>query len=155
MEDAPTAPTEVRPLDTDITDAPELFEQLTDDEAREAYQSGQLERFSAWHNRQQEVAAEDPTGIRGITLEIRLANIQVAAGEQGAAAERLQEVYSSVWQMIREYRNRKGSTDAEELQRLTTLERLMVAKKGLKIRFAQLTGLELDDDDEPPSWRQG
>lgn len=155
MEDAPVAPTEVRPLDTDITDAPELFEQLTDDEAREAYQAGQMERFGAWHGRQQEIAAEDPTGIRGITLEIRLANIQVAAGEQEAAAERLQEVYSNVWQMLRAHRGRTGATGAEELQRLTTLEHLMVAKKGLKIRFAQLTGLELEDDDEPSAPPQG
>lgn len=79
------------PLEHDI-----VFEELTDDQAREAYERNDAKTFGQWLDRQQKKADEHPDSRGRFDLDIRVAKIIFYAGSRDDGRQRLRELQEAI-----------------------------------------------------------
>lgn len=110
---------------------------LTDDEAREAYQSRNVEVFRKWLDEERVEASRDSSSRAYFLLEIKVARIQYAAGEKDAALKRLHDIEGPIAYRVENLSALKTEDKDQELQRLHQLEQMEELKQGVALLIAE------------------
>ncbi len=118
---------------------PETKEQrhLTDDEAREAYQSRDVGTFRKWLDEERIEASRDSSSRAYFLLEIKVARIQYAAGEAKEALKRLHDIEGPIAYRVESLGAVKTEDKTQELGRLHQLEQMEELKKGVALLIAE------------------
>lgn len=102
---------EIREKQEPITDHDFAFE-IPERAAQDAYARGDEKMFGTWCEQEQNDAELDPTGARGILLDIKLARLKHGAGDHEDAAEVLESALVRAQHHIRALEAAKGPDDA-------------------------------------------
>ena len=98
--------------------------EITESAAQEAYVRGDAELFGRWYEQEQNDAELDPTGARGILLDIKLARLKHGAGDHADAAGVLEGAILRAQHNIRALESATVTDESAERGRLSQLESL-------------------------------